>query len=78
MMKSIEDGEKLKFELEKNCEFLSSRLKQCKEEFNFHKSEITEIKNDTDKIRRLKGRINSESTYINTEIPLIKDILNKV
>ncbi len=75
---SIEECEKVKFELEKNSEFLSARLKQNKEELNFHISEINEIKNDTAKIKRLNERIKSESTYINTEIPLIKDIIMKV
>jgi len=75
---SIEDCEKVKLELEKNCEFLNSRLKRTREEFNFHVSEINEIKNDTDKIKRLNERIKCESTYINTEMPLIKDILIKV
>lgn len=78
MIKSIEEGERLKLELEKNCEFLSLRLKQTREELNFHKSEINEIKNDSDKIKRLNDRIRSESTYINTEIPLIKEIVYKV
>ncbi len=75
---SIEEGERLKIELEKDCGFLSLRLNQTRKEFDFHKSEINEIKNDTDKIKRLNDRIKSESTYINTEIPLIKDIINKV
>ena len=75
---SIEECEKIKFELEKSCEFLSTRLKHTREKLNFHVSEINEINNDTNMIKRLKERILCESTYINTEIPLIKDILKKV
>lgn len=75
---SIQECEKIKVELEKNCDFLNGRLKQTREELNFHISEINEIKNDIDKIKRLNERIKCESTYINTEIPLIKEIIIKV
>ena len=78
IIKTIEECESIKFGLEKNCEFLNMRLNQTKEELNYHKSEITEIKNDTDKIKRLNERIKCESTYISTEIPLIKEIITKV
>jgi len=77
-MNSIQECEKVKLELEKNCDFLNDRLKKTKEELNFHVCEINEIKNDTYKIERLNKRIKCESTYINAEIPLIKEIIIKV
>ena len=73
IINSIEEGEKIKLELEKSCEFLNLRLNETKEEIEFHISEFTEIKNDSDKIVRLNERINSEYKYLNTEIPLFKE-----
>lgn len=75
---SIEECEKIKFELVKNCEILTDRLIEKEKEFNFHVLEISEIKNDTDKIKRLNERIKCEFTYLNTEIPSIKEIISKV
>ena len=78
VLKKLEDAEKIKNDLENNCEFLQQRINKTKEDLNIYKNEIDEIKNDSDKIRRLKDRIKSESFYINTEIPMIKKIVFKV
>lgn len=75
---SKEGLQKLRYQLEKNCDLLSLKIKETKNNLYFYREEIAEIQNDTDKIKRLSDRINCESKYINTEIPIIDKIISKV